>query len=322
MDVTPLVSIVIPAYRSERTIGGAIASALTQTYENIKVVVCLDGVTDRSEAIVQGYGDLVTVIRQENRGVAAARNAAVAASSGELIALLDADDILLPAHVESAVARWAARCVDKAYVTCNAFWLGRAGIVPRRTVLPRTAPPAEGHRLALLQRNLVSGQSLYPRAMHEELGGFDTQMRVLEDYDFWVRAAFAGWTTLYETEPTALYRRAGESLSSELDHMAEYRHRMLRSVQATYADQLTDAERAYLDTALSMETEDVHLRRGDEALRRGDREAAAQAFAAASTLVPGDRRLRLKAMALRHLPSADRLYAWRERIRTGETERA
>lgn len=318
----PLVSIVIPVYQSERTVGEAISSALMQTYENIEVVVCLDGATDRSGAIVDAYGDLVTVVRQENQGLAAARNSAVAASSGELIALLDADDVLLPPHVERAVQRWQERSAPKSYVTCNAYTMGSAGIVPRRTVLPTKAPAATGHRLALLQRNIVSVLSVYPRAMHEEIGGFDTQMRVLEDYDFWVRAAFAGWATLYETTPTALYRRTGTSLSAKLDLMAEYEHRLRDRVRREYGDRLTDDERAYLDRVATMETQDVHLARGDAALREGRRADAAREFDAASALVPWDRTLRLKSLALKHVPPAGALYAWRERVRAGETSRA
>ncbi|GAB47015.1 glycosyltransferase family 2 protein [Mobilicoccus pelagius] len=318
----PRVSVVIPCYQSERTVGEAISSALMQTYPDVEVVVCLDGATDRSGAIVDAYGDLLTVVRQENRGLAEARNSAVAAASGELIALLDADDVLLPPHVERAVARWQARETEKAYVTCNAYTMGVSGIVPRRTVLPRTTPRSQGHRLALLQRNIVSVLSVYPRAMHEEIGGFDPEMRVLEDYDFWVRAAFAGWTTLYETTPTALYRRTGSSLSARTARMAEYEQRLRRAVRERYDDRLTDDERAYLDRVLDMETQDVYLQRADAALREGRRTEAAADYSAAASLVPWDRRLRLKAGMLRHVPPTGALYRWRERVRREETSRA
>lgn len=322
MAERPLVSIVVPVYQSERTVGEAISSALMQTYPNVEVVVCLDGASDRSGAIVEAYGDLVTVVRQENRGLAAARNAAVAASSGELIALLDADDVLLPQHVERAVDRWLARPTPRAYVTCNAYAVGAAGIVPRRTVLPRKAPPEAGHRLALLQRNIVSVLSVYPRAMHDEVGGFDPAMRVLEDYDFWLRAAFAGWTTLYETEPTALYRRSGGSLSAKSALMAEYEQRLRERIRARYDDRLTEPERAYLDRIVEMETQDVYLDRGDAALREGRRQDAAREYAEAASLVPWDRRLRLKATALAVVPGAGSVYGWRERVRARETSRS
>ncbi|WP_168583474.1 glycosyltransferase [Gephyromycinifex aptenodytis] len=318
----PLVSIVIPVYQSERTVGEAISSALMQTYPNLEIVVCLDGATDRSGAIVDAYGDLVRVVRQDNQGLSAARNSAVAAARGELIALLDADDVLLPPHVERAVARWTARSTDKAYVTCNAYTMGGTGIVPRRTVLPRTPPPRQGHRLALLQRNIVSVLSVYPRAMHEEIGGFDSAMRVLEDYDFWIRAAFAGWETLYQSEPTALYRRTGTSLSAQNARMAEYEQLLRARVRERYADQLSAEERSYVERVAEMDTCDVYLARADEALREGHRRAAAAAYAAASAVVPADRSLALKAAALKHLPPTGRLYAWRERVRARETARA
>lgn len=318
----PLVSVVIPVYQSERTVGEAISSALMQTYPRVEVVVCLDGATDRSGAIVDAYGDLIRVVRQENQGLAAARNSAIAAARGELVALLDADDVILPPHVEWAVETWQKRTTDKAYVTCNAFTMGAAGVVPRRTVLPRKAPAQQGHRLALLQRNTVSVLSVFPRAMHDEIGGFDTDMRVLEDYDYWVRAAFAGWSTLYQTEPSALYRRTGASLSAQMERMAEYEYRLRERVRRDYSDRLTDDERAFLDLAADMPTQHVHLDRGDAALREGRRKDAAREFGAAATLVPWDRQLKVKALALKHVPLTGALYAWRERIRTGETARS
>lgn len=322
MSGDPLVSVVIPCYRSERTVGATISSALTQTYPHVEVIVCLDGVVDRSDTIVAGYGDLVRVLQQDNQGVAAARNTGVQAAHGELIAVVDADDTLLPHYLSRAVDLWQRREVQKSYVTSNAYIMGSAGIVPRRTVLPRKQPPYANHRLALLQRNIVSGHALYPRAMHDELGGFDTTMRVLEDYDFWIRAAFAGWHTLYQREPAALYRRAGGSLTEDAEEMAGFEYRLRATVRERFADQLTEEEWRYLDGILGLETQDVHLARGDAALRAGRRGEAATEYEAASMLVPWDRRLRLKSAALRFVPPAGAFYRWREQVRSTETSRS
>src|SRR5208282_2490255 len=99
------VSVIIPVFNGERTIAAAIDSALAQEFEGAaEVIVVNDGSTDGSEEIVRGYGDRITVVTQENRGPAAARNAGVRASHGEYVAFLDADDIWIPGKLRKTLA--------------------------------------------------------------------------------------------------------------------------------------------------------------------------------------------------------------------------
>ena len=91
-----LVSIVINNYNYARFLGAAIDSALAQTYPHLDVVVVDDGSTDESRELIAGYGDRVVAVLQENGGSASAHNAGLAASSGDAILMLDADDVLLP----------------------------------------------------------------------------------------------------------------------------------------------------------------------------------------------------------------------------------
>src|SRR6516162_6128053 len=91
-----LVSVLIPAYNATATIAHTIQSALLQSYAAFEVVVVDDGSEDQTARIVQGIANLdgrVRLVRQPKRGVAAARNAALMASRGSLIAPLDADDV-------------------------------------------------------------------------------------------------------------------------------------------------------------------------------------------------------------------------------------
>ena len=70
----PLVSVIMPAYQAEATIGASISGVLTQTYPNVELVVVDDGSTDRTEAICRSYGDLIRYERKDNGGSASARN--------------------------------------------------------------------------------------------------------------------------------------------------------------------------------------------------------------------------------------------------------
>ena len=104
METQPTVSIVINNYNYERFVSEAIDSALIQTYPHVEVIVVDDGSTDNSRKIIAGYGDRIHPIFQKNGKQAAALNTGFAASKGEIILFLDADDYLLPTAVEQIVA--------------------------------------------------------------------------------------------------------------------------------------------------------------------------------------------------------------------------
>ena len=104
-EVGPTVSVVIPGYNAAVTIERALDSVYAQTYDNIiEIIVVDDGSTDVTADLVRDRHPAVTLIQQENGGVSVARNTGVAASSGELIAFLDADDEWLPEKTEKHVA--------------------------------------------------------------------------------------------------------------------------------------------------------------------------------------------------------------------------
>jgi glycosyltransferase involved in cell wall biosynthesis len=89
------VSILIPAYNAERWVGSALQSALNQSWPKIEIIVVDDGSTDQTLAVAQRYESAkVKVMRQENRGAAAARNTALREAQSEFLQYLDADDLL------------------------------------------------------------------------------------------------------------------------------------------------------------------------------------------------------------------------------------
>ncbi|TWH55712.1 glycosyltransferase family 2 protein [Dulcicalothrix desertica] len=99
----PLVSILVPNYNYARYIGEAIESALRQTYSNFEVIICDDGSKDNSCEIVETYvqkDSRVKLIRKPNGGVASALNAAYREAKGEIISILDADDIWVESKLE------------------------------------------------------------------------------------------------------------------------------------------------------------------------------------------------------------------------------
>ena len=104
LDVNqPLVSILITNYNYADFLAQAIDSALGQTYKNTEIVVVDDGSTDNSREVIEGYGNKIISIFKDNGGQTSALNAAFSVSQGEIIFLLDADDIFLPNKVTEVV---------------------------------------------------------------------------------------------------------------------------------------------------------------------------------------------------------------------------
>jgi glycosyltransferase involved in cell wall biosynthesis len=111
LPAQPLVSILVSNYNYGRFIADSIKSALDQTYSNIELIICDDGSTDDSVQVIEEYvrrDSRLHLIRKANGGQASGFNAAFAASRGEIIALLDSDDLFLPHKVERIVADFQA----------------------------------------------------------------------------------------------------------------------------------------------------------------------------------------------------------------------
>jgi glycosyltransferase involved in cell wall biosynthesis len=111
LSAEPLVSIIVSNYNYGRFIGTSIQSALEQTYRNIELIICDDGSTDNSVQEIEMYerkDSRLRLIRKQNGGQASGFNAAFAVSRGDIIALLDSDDLFLPHKVERIVADFQA----------------------------------------------------------------------------------------------------------------------------------------------------------------------------------------------------------------------
>ncbi len=112
------VSVIIPTYNREELLCETINSVLAQTFTDFEIIVIDDGSTDNTEQRVSQFGDRIRYLKQENRGVNAARNRAMSLSKGEYIALLDDDDLWKPNKLALQVDI-LDRFQDLAYVYSN-----------------------------------------------------------------------------------------------------------------------------------------------------------------------------------------------------------
>ena len=103
LDKIPFVSVIIPTFNRGWILKEAVDSVLGQTYRNFELIVVDDGSTDNTAQILETYQGRITVIRQENAGVSAARNRGIRKASGRLISFLDSDDLWLSGKLERQV---------------------------------------------------------------------------------------------------------------------------------------------------------------------------------------------------------------------------
>ncbi len=107
----PTVSVVVTCFNYERYVGSCVRSILQQTLQPLEVIVVNDGSTDGSAAVLASFGDRIRVIEQPNSGLVPARNRGYAASRGDLVLFIDADDMLHPQALEEVVRAWRPGCV-------------------------------------------------------------------------------------------------------------------------------------------------------------------------------------------------------------------
>ncbi|HWF83729.1 MAG TPA: glycosyltransferase [Vicinamibacterales bacterium] len=210
------VSVIMPAYNVEQYLAQAIESVLAQTYPDVELVIVNDGSTDGTLSIAERYRtqhpDRIRVVTQDNQGLAAARNAGMRAATGAVFALLDSDDRWAPAYLAEQM-----RILDGnppiAIVTGNALNRGSAEDGQPARPVPDDRPAPDLIEI-LRDERAVFIMSVFRREVPDRIGGFDERFRTNEDYDFWIRAALAGFGFTRNPEPLGYYTRRSDSLSS------------------------------------------------------------------------------------------------------------
>ena len=196
--VTPLVSVVMPLYNKAQWVGRSIESILGQSYGAFELLVVDDGSTDDSVDVVRSFEDeRISVIRQENAGVSAARNSGIANAKGEYVAFLDADDRWEPYHL--SVLLEGFRRYQDAAVVGNRVTVVRDGIETSESnpgFEPGRVVYTEERFLAWLSRNrfpLHIGSTMFRNGLlRSENVQFHPQMRMGEDVNFILRLSLMG----------------------------------------------------------------------------------------------------------------------------------
>jgi glycosyltransferase involved in cell wall biosynthesis len=286
------VSVIIPVWNAESTIAEAIDSVLSQTFRDFELIVVDDGSTDRTPDILASYGDRIKTLRRANSGPAAARNAAVAAASGEYLAFIDSDDRWMP----EMLARTAA-ILDAdpgcAMAYCNLAMIDSKGESLGTSLIRGDCAhaPSMEEILARMWPIMPSG-ALIRRSAFERCGGFREEFRHAgyEDAFLWLTLREQGHFR-YIDESLAQWRFSlfPERIKSKpRGNDGQTFKRLVRERYKIDPEKLAGARTRASRSILGYV--------GLTALRRGDRIAARRAFLSALEIDPYRIKNRLRLM--------------------------
>jgi glycosyltransferase involved in cell wall biosynthesis len=199
----PFFSVVIPVYNRARVLRNALASVLEQSYQDFEIVVVDDGSNDHPERVVEELQDpRIRILRQNNRGGGAARNAGIDAARGRFIAFLDSDDRFLPAHLETmrGLVEGTHGLVAYARVITDRGQ-GRSLLKP-----PRAIGPHEDMAIYLLcGRGFVPTITTVVETSAAKRVRYHEALRASEDTDFAIRLYLDGCRFVMAEEPGAVW---------------------------------------------------------------------------------------------------------------------
>lgn len=203
------VSIIIPCYNSGNLLNDAVSSAFAQNHSDLEVIVVDDGSTDDStlQSIDQSVAAGAILVRQPNRGLPAARNAGIKASTGEFILPLDADDLIHEAYASEAAAV-LDDTTETGIVYCSAELFG-----------DETGRWETGHYSigTMLNGNVIFATAMFRKSDWERVGGFPEDLKIYEDYAFWLRLISIERRVVKLPGVRFYYRRHHGQMTGEMD---------------------------------------------------------------------------------------------------------
>jgi glycosyltransferase involved in cell wall biosynthesis len=232
----PLVSVIIPSFKMGEFISEALRSIGAQTYPNWEVMVVDDaGPEDGTHAAVTAFAENYPTHRIEyirhahNLGVSGARNTAIAAAKGELLAFLDPDDWWADAYLQT---RLEALRKDPGSGLCT----GPVVVVRGTNRAEAALLDIPGWQIEWFPESLATNNFIQPSAVVvwrmqlEAVGGFSTdpELQHIEDYDLWIRLALAGVRFTFVQEAHCFYRKHDRAATANLDQQRNLHAHLVR----------------------------------------------------------------------------------------------
>ncbi len=214
----PLISVVIPNHNYGEFLKDAILSILAQDYPKVEIIVVDNGSTDESKVILESFEPKIRCIFQENLGQAFARNRGIKESKGELIALMDSDDIWNPDKLSKQFEIITSEA-QLVYCGMQVFEdLGQDRIY-HEELRGKFKGDCKFDFVRLFGPTVVLGgesTALFTRELYKKVGRLDESLSAASGWDFFRRASL--YTNFdFNEEPLVLYRRHNSNFSKKLD---------------------------------------------------------------------------------------------------------
>jgi glycosyltransferase involved in cell wall biosynthesis len=260
--------VIVPAYGVAHLLGDALRSLQVQTLQDWEAIVIDDGAPDDVVGAFTPFAPdrRFRLLLTDNRGLAAARNRAIAAARAPIISLLDGDDLYEPAYLERMLATMEAD-QGVGFVCCDALVFGDGQRIPRR--YSRLYPMSGRISLdrVLDRRFVIFVATMFRRSAIDQIDGFDARLAACEDLDAWIRLLAAGWRATHVAEPLARYRRRRGSMSSSSRRMFESNCAVYRKASTALEGR---PEKVVADRMLASSERILRWLDGEERILRGD----------------------------------------------------
>lgn len=202
-----LVSVIVPSYNQGRFIGATLESILQQDYAQIECIVVDGGSTDETLEVIQTFSDpRLSWVSERDKGQSDALNKGLARINGEIVTYLNSDDLLLPGAVAFAV-QYFEQHPNADLLYGDGHYVDADG---KRLTSFKSAP-FDLALCVLNGQNLAQPGTFWRRIVTEKIGLFDVGMHYRMDFDYWLRAALAGFRLEYVPGERAVYRLHDQS---------------------------------------------------------------------------------------------------------------
>ena len=209
-----LVTIGICVYNGEPFLRQTLSSALSQTHQNLEIILFNDGSTDQTLGVLNQFSDprIHVVDSSKNRGVGYARQVVKTLARGDYFAWLDADDIYHPDRIETLLRHALDHGSD---LTCDVYrMMTHKGEITQQTYRVPDKISADSHFTRLFERNVMIPHPLTSSRCLKSID-YDTSLKVSDDYDFWLKACYGGYLFSFVDEIKLDYRLTEGSLTSD-----------------------------------------------------------------------------------------------------------
>ncbi len=281
----PLVSIIMPAYNSREFIGEALDSIAGQTISDYEVIVIDDGSTDNTAQIAIEHPIGVNLIKQTNRGPAAARNLGVSDSTGKFVAFLDADDLWKPTKLEKQLALFKADPELGMVFTENSLFDAR-GTFRDNLRKKELLMHGEIARNILLHSRVATPTVMVRRDVLDVVGLFEEQLTHAEDDNLWIRIA-AQYAVALVDESLVWVRDHGSRTTRNTSKCAESVLQSIELLRTKYGNRVWDAVEPVISEVLS----DVYFDSGYLSFENDELREARRSFSSSIRNNPGNRKV-------------------------------